>query len=129
VDDDGDAARLALRAHLFDYYLHLPYYHGVLERDGFEAAADALRGRAVRGDTKRGVGELLGDPAVRAALQELPDAWLDARTVAGTPAECRRRLGELVSEGIDVPVVYPFPSRGDWEAGCAAAIEALAPGR
>lgn len=126
IDDDEERALLALRAYLFDYYFHLPHYHNVVAKAGFVNEADSLRAAGERGDTKRSVDEILADPISRSGADAIPRALLEARTVFGTPDQCRKKLDRIAASGIDLPILYPFPARGDWMAGYVAAIDAFA---
>jgi len=81
MDADRERARTAARAALCHLYAPLPhpYYEYTMREQGFGAAADAL---------------LLHMPAGRldAAMAAIPEACIDALTIAGTPAECVARL-------------------------------------
>lgn len=43
------------------------------------------------------------------AVDLVSDEIIDTFAVAGTPAHCVRRLGDLVEAGLDVPIVYEIP--------------------
>ena len=81
MDADRERARTAARAALCHLYAPLPhpYYEYTMREQGFGAAADAL---------------LRHMPAGRldAAMAAIPEACIDALTIAGTPAECVARL-------------------------------------
>ena len=82
MDEDRERARTAARAALCHLYAPLPhpYYEYTMREQGYGAAADAA---------------LKHMPAGRlaAAMEAIPDACLDHLVIAGTPAECRARLG------------------------------------
>jgi alkanesulfonate monooxygenase SsuD/methylene tetrahydromethanopterin reductase-like flavin-dependent oxidoreductase (luciferase family) len=113
VDDDADIARAAMRHWLVDFYLCLPGYQELLAREGFADLADTIRASLHQGDT-----------AVAEAA--IPDAVLDDFMLAGTPDQCRSRLAEFTSWGVDKPILYPFPARGDWLQGYRTTISTFA---
>ncbi|MEA2330589.1 MAG: 5,10-methylenetetrahydromethanopterin reductase [Thermoleophilaceae bacterium] len=114
VDDDRDAAYAAMRHWLVDFYLNMPSYQKVIERAGYADTANSIRERLASGD-------------VAGASASIPDALVDEFTVVGTPLECEQKLAEIVSWGTTVPIVYPFPSRGDWLECYRRSVEAFAP--
>jgi 5,10-methylenetetrahydromethanopterin reductase len=81
VDADGDAARTAMRrtiCHLLAPPPH-PYYAHVLKEQG----EDTLASR---------ISSLVRDERIEAAMELIPDKFLDRYTVAGSPAHCRELL-------------------------------------
>lgn len=126
VDNDPERARLALKAHLYDFYFHLPHYHNVLEAKGYVDQARTLREIGSHGDTRRTLDELLADSMVRTAVGCIPDEFLQGRAIAGTPDECRREYGRI-SGWLDIPVIYTFPASNDWDAAYQTTIKTFAP--
>jgi alkanesulfonate monooxygenase SsuD/methylene tetrahydromethanopterin reductase-like flavin-dependent oxidoreductase (luciferase family) len=125
VSEDRDAARLAMRAYLVDYYLHLPRYQEFLLAEGLDWIKE-IQMLAPRGDTKAAATDILSDESMRKAAEAVPDSFLDERTIVGTPEECRKKLDELVGWGIADPVLYVFPAVDDnWTAGYRSAISAF----
>jgi alkanesulfonate monooxygenase SsuD/methylene tetrahydromethanopterin reductase-like flavin-dependent oxidoreductase (luciferase family) len=43
---------------------------------------------------------------------EMPDAWIDHLTLAGTPEDWNEAIGRLVDAGAETVVVVPMPDRG-----------------
>lgn len=113
VDDDAEVARAAMRHWLVGFYLCLPSYQDLLAREGFVDLANAIRAALDRGETA-------------AAEAAIPDVVLDHFMIAGTPDHCRARLAAFTSWGVDKPILYPFPARGDWLQGYRAAISTFA---
>lgn len=101
VDDDREAARNALRRHLFFPYLTLPYYQQLLADNGFPEAVEEIKSALAAG-------------GIDAAWEHVPDEVLDQVALAGEPGECATRLDEFMARGIDSPVLYPFPVGDDW---------------
>jgi 5,10-methylenetetrahydromethanopterin reductase len=113
IDEDREAARAALRRHLFFPYLSTPYYQKLLAENGFAEAADAIR-------------STLASNGVDAAAKLVPDDALDAVAIAGAPEECAGRLDEFVRRGVDSPVLYPFPVEDDWAATYRRVVDVFA---
>ncbi|MEA2379498.1 MAG: 5,10-methylenetetrahydromethanopterin reductase [Thermoleophilaceae bacterium] len=113
VDEDRDAAYAAMRHYLVDFYLNMPSYQKVIERAGYVDTANTIR-------------ERLGSGDMAGASDSIPDALVDEFTVVGTPEECEQKLAEIVSWGTTMPIVYPFPSRGDWLDCYRRTLEAFA---
>jgi alkanesulfonate monooxygenase SsuD/methylene tetrahydromethanopterin reductase-like flavin-dependent oxidoreductase (luciferase family) len=42
---------------------------------------------------------------------EMPDAWIDRLTVAGTSEDCRLAIRRLVDAGADTVVLVPLPDK------------------
>jgi alkanesulfonate monooxygenase SsuD/methylene tetrahydromethanopterin reductase-like flavin-dependent oxidoreductase (luciferase family) len=113
IGPDREAARRALRRHLFFPYLSLPYYQNLLAAEGYGDVAERIR-------------ERLADDDLDGAADSIPDGALDGIAIGGTPSDCEPRLAEFVKRGYDVPVLYPFPVDGDWTAGYQEAIDLFA---
>ncbi|MGA8114894.1 MAG: LLM class flavin-dependent oxidoreductase [Actinocatenispora sp.] len=126
VDDDSDTARRAMRAHLVDWYLHQPRIQRLVAGIGYQDMAEEIRRCAPPHDTRGTVDEILADPRARRAAAAVPDAFLDAFTIVGTPQECRSKLDQLVAWGTDVPILYAYPAGPDWAEGYRAVIRAFA---
>ena len=80
VDDNREKARQAAReaiCRLFSPLPH-PYYEYMLREHGFSAAADAACTYVPEGNMEK-------------AIEAMPDEAVDRLTIAGTPAECRKR--------------------------------------
>ncbi len=98
VDDNREKARQAAReaiCRLFSPLPH-PYYEYMLREHGFSAAADAACTYVPEGNMEK-------------AIEAMPDEAVDRLTIAGTPAECRKRLADydgIVDEVICVNVFY-----------------------
>ena len=54
-------------------------------------------------------------------------ALIDAVALAGTPAECREKIGRYRASGIALPIVTPRGGGPDPKARVVAAIRACAP--
>jgi alkanesulfonate monooxygenase SsuD/methylene tetrahydromethanopterin reductase-like flavin-dependent oxidoreductase (luciferase family) len=113
VDEDREAARNALRRHLFFPYLALPYYQQLLADNGFPEAVEQIKAA-------------LADGGIDAAWQHVPDEALDGVALAGEPGECTARLEEFMGRGIDSPVLYPFPVDDDWVGTYRRVVELFA---
>ncbi|MEA2419307.1 MAG: 5,10-methylenetetrahydromethanopterin reductase [Thermoleophilaceae bacterium] len=101
IDEDHDAAVAAMRKHLVEFYLTMSLYQKILASAGFGDAANTIYECVKRGD-------------VKAAEAAVPDRLIEDFTITGTPADARRKLEDFVSWGTTMPILYPFPSRGDW---------------
>lgn len=89
-DEDRDAARRRAAEHVAYYLRDLPgYYDRPAAQAGF---ADEVAAVEAADSTTE-------------ATAEIGDAFLDTVAVAGTPDECRARVDELRSAGIDLPIV------------------------
>ena len=62
------------------------------------------------------------------ANRAVTDAMVDATSVAGTPKQCRERIGAYRDSGIDLPIISPFVRGGDAKERFMTAIEACAGG-
>jgi alkanesulfonate monooxygenase SsuD/methylene tetrahydromethanopterin reductase-like flavin-dependent oxidoreductase (luciferase family) len=113
MDDEPEAAYRAMRHWLVDFYLNMPSYRKVLERGGYADTASVIGDRLAVGDTA-------------GAEAAIPDALLEEFTMVGTPADCERKLAEIVSWGTTMPILYPFPSReDDWLDGYRRTLAAF----
>jgi alkanesulfonate monooxygenase SsuD/methylene tetrahydromethanopterin reductase-like flavin-dependent oxidoreductase (luciferase family) len=110
VGPDREAARAALRRHLFFPYLSLPYYQKLLADEGYEDVAERIRNR-------------LADEDLDGAAAAIPDSALDAIAIGGTPSECAARVADFIDRGYDVPVLYPFPVDDDWTGAYRDAVK------
>jgi len=83
VSDDREEARNSARMAVVNLYAGKPHphYDRLLRRQGFAATADQLQRLTDVGETEL-------------ARQAVPDDLLDTLVVAGTPADCRRRIAE-----------------------------------
>ncbi len=103
--DEREQARQAAReaiCRLFSPLPH-PYYDFLLREQGFSAAADAAQKLVPAGKLKQ-------------AADTIPDEAIDRLTIAGTPAECRKRIAQyegIVEEVICVNVSYATPQMSD----------------
>ncbi|WP_433496595.1 LLM class flavin-dependent oxidoreductase [Sphaerimonospora sp. CA-214678] len=106
VDEDAERARAAARAAVVNLYAGKPHphYDALLRRQGYERVADDVDRYVRRGD-------------LAAARRSVTDEVVDRLTVAGTPAECRRRIAEYAETVDDVLLVNVSGMR--YEAGSA----------
>jgi len=104
----------ALRPGVALYAGFFPRYNRLLAEGGFAEEARAIKEAWDRGD--------------RGTIARLvPDAMVDAVTIAGTPAECRDRLARYRAAGLDLPIISPRPAGADPRGSVMDAIRALAP--
>ena len=97
VDDDPAAARAAVRDAVAFYLAAMPD-NALTEVLGIQAE--------VQEKLARGGLELL--------TRELPDAWIDAMAIAGTPADCTAKLQAFLDAGSDAVGLWLFPlDRGE----------------
>jgi alkanesulfonate monooxygenase SsuD/methylene tetrahydromethanopterin reductase-like flavin-dependent oxidoreductase (luciferase family) len=113
VDDDHDTAVAAIRHWLVEYYLSMKVYQGILKDNGWEDEAQTILDAYLAGD-------------MEAAEAAVPQGLIDNFTITGTPEECRQKLADFVSWGTTMPILYVFPSRGDWRDAYRRTIEAFA---
>jgi alkanesulfonate monooxygenase SsuD/methylene tetrahydromethanopterin reductase-like flavin-dependent oxidoreductase (luciferase family) len=57
------------------------------------------------------IDELLEDGGQERLEAEMPDAWIDRLTVAGTSEDCRLAIRRLVDAGADTVVLVPLPDK------------------
>lgn len=81
VDPDRDRARRAAREAICHLYAPLPhpYYEYTMREQGFGAVADRLL-------------KLMPAGELEAAIAAIPDECIDQLTIAGTLAECRKKI-------------------------------------
>jgi alkanesulfonate monooxygenase SsuD/methylene tetrahydromethanopterin reductase-like flavin-dependent oxidoreductase (luciferase family) len=97
VDDDPAAARAAVRDVVAFYLAAMPE-NAITEVLGIQAE----------------VQEKLARGGLETLTRELPDAWIDAMAIAGTPAECAAKLQEFLAAGSDAIGLWLFPlDRGE----------------
>lgn len=113
VSEDGEAARKAMRGHMIDYYLRLPFYQAELIDQGYETVSNDVRAAWDAGDR---------DGAAASISDELLDAW----AISGTPEECRARLASFMDRGIELAILYPFPAGDDWLSSYNATVDCFA---
>ena len=108
--DDRAAAAAAARAIVPSYVLH--------------PGAPKLFGELDGGPSLRGARDkvLAGDRAGAAAL--VPQQVADGFVAHGDADECLGRVSEYLAAGVDLPVLFPVPSGGDW--GYEKTIAAMA---
>jgi alkanesulfonate monooxygenase SsuD/methylene tetrahydromethanopterin reductase-like flavin-dependent oxidoreductase (luciferase family) len=105
ISEDREQARQTAReaiCRLFSPLPH-PYYDFLLREQGFSAAADAAQKLVPAGKLKH-------------AADAIPDEAIDRLTIAGTEAECRKRIAQyegIVDEVICVNVSYAAPHAKD----------------
>ena len=92
VDDDPAAARAAVRDAVAFYLAAMPI-NAITEVQGIQAE----------------VLELLARGGLELLARELPDAWIDALAIAGTPAECAAKLRAYLDAGSDSIGLWLFP--------------------
>jgi 5,10-methylenetetrahydromethanopterin reductase len=115
VSEDGEAARQAMREHMVDYYLRLPFYQAEMTAQGYDSVSRELRAAWDAGDR---------DGAAASVSDELLDAW----AICGTPEQCRARLASFAERGVELPILYPFPADADWLAAYDATVDCFAAG-
>jgi alkanesulfonate monooxygenase SsuD/methylene tetrahydromethanopterin reductase-like flavin-dependent oxidoreductase (luciferase family) len=113
VSEDREEARQAIRRHLVEYYLRLPFYQLDMANQGFAEEARAVRAAWEDGDR---------EGAAAAITESLLDAWV----ISGSPDECRAQLATFMGRGIDLAILYVFPAREDWLWSYHAGIDCFA---
>jgi alkanesulfonate monooxygenase SsuD/methylene tetrahydromethanopterin reductase-like flavin-dependent oxidoreductase (luciferase family) len=108
--EDADAAR-ALGRVLISTYLTVPAYAAFHDWLGRGEALRPMREAWAAGD-RRGAGALV------------PDEVVDDLVVHGSAAECRRRVAEYATNGVDTPIIAVLPTGADQ----LDLVRALAPG-
>lgn len=92
VDDDGKAARAAVRGPLAFYKSNGPNsltdVHGI---------SDQLQ-------------EIIDRGGAEALEHEIPDAWIEELTIAGTPEECAEKISLFYEAGVDTVALFPTPT-------------------
>jgi len=92
VDDDPAVARAAVRDAVAFYLAAMPD-NALTEVLGIQAE----------------VQEKLARGGLETLTAELPDAWIDAMAIAGTPAECAAKLQAFLAAGSDAIGLWLFP--------------------
>jgi probable F420-dependent oxidoreductase len=113
VDSRRANALDQMRRPIAFYAGFFPRYHRLLAEAGFAGEVAAIKAAWDRGDRE-------------AAERLVPDALVEAVSVAGTPAECRERLGRLREAGLRLPIVSPRVAGPDAARAAMDAIRALA---
>jgi probable F420-dependent oxidoreductase len=114
VDDRRADALDRMRRPIAFYAGFFPRYHRLLAEAGFPAEVGAIKAAWDRGDRET-------------AERLVPDALVEAVSVAGTPSACRERLARLREAGIRLPIVSPRATGPDAARAAMEAIRALAP--
>jgi probable F420-dependent oxidoreductase len=112
VTEDVDSARTILRR-IIATYAALPAYARMFEESGFGDEVQAICAWWQTG--------------IEAAAQRVSDGMINRLGVIGTAAECRAGIDRFRDGGVDLPVVYPFPTEATPES-YSRTITALAPG-
>ena len=92
VDSNGDAARSAVREPLAFYKSNGPNaltdIHGISEE----------------------LADILSRGGYEALVREMPEAWLEDLTIAGTPEECAMKIRAAYDAGADTVALFPMPT-------------------
>jgi alkanesulfonate monooxygenase SsuD/methylene tetrahydromethanopterin reductase-like flavin-dependent oxidoreductase (luciferase family) len=116
VATDVEEARRRLKPGVALYAGYFPRYNRLLAESGFADAAAAIRAAWARGDRE-------------GAARLVPDALVDAMTLAGPPARCRERLAQYRAAGVGLPIVTPRVRGGGGVAAVKEVLLACAPPR
>ena len=103
-----------LRPSVALYAGFFPRYNRLLAEAGFADEARAITAAWDRGEREH-------------IARLVPDAMVDAVTIAGTPAECRERLARYREAGLSLPIISPRPAGADPRTSMMDAIRELAP--
>jgi len=121
LSDDGKAARDVLRPHVARTLAAGRLRHATLEAQGITLPAE----------TRASVAHLGYEPGVapyRHLLKFVPDRFVDALTLAGTPNEVTERLVALGRAGIREVIMHPVgPTDGDVDETTRSFAEVVAP--
>lgn len=98
---------------LLGQYGSLPFYRNMWEQGGFGAEAAAMAAATERGDAAG---------AVAAVSQRM----VEGITLYGPRDRCWERVNAYRDAGVQLPVIYPYPGDGDWEAAFRKAIDTFA---
>ena len=111
--EEMEEGRMCVRSH-FAYYVGGmgEYYHGLVARSGYSAEADAIRDAWAAGDRGK-------------AAAAVSDAMLENICILGSRDECRAKLDNFRSAGVDMPIIV-FP-HGSTLPAILRTLEALAP--
>ncbi len=112
VTDDPVRARSTLRR-LIATYASLPAYARMWRHSGFAEEVRAIQKAWASG--------------VDAAAASIPDVMGGCLGLVGSAAVCREGLSRFRSAGVDIPIVYPFPTDPGDETALRRTIQALAP--
>jgi 5,10-methylenetetrahydromethanopterin reductase len=92
VDEDGAAARRAVRAPLAFYKSNGPN-----TLTDVQGVSDELSAILERG-------------GYDALVAEMPDSWIEDLTISGTPEECAAKIARYYAAGADSVALFPMPS-------------------
>ena len=112
MDDDGDAAREAVRMPISEY----------LGAGGEPSALSTHSG--VSDDLVRAIGRVYREES-RLPAELVDDQTIARVAVAGTPDECAEGVRRLIEAGADEIVFFPFPSSSAAQSICRIASELL----
>lgn len=113
VTSNREAARTLVRRHLAYYVGGMgTFYYELMQSYGFAEEAGRIRERWAAGDREGAAGQV-------------SDAMVDALSITGTAAECRRAIEDRRAGGVALPVVVP-PQGASVEI-VRATLSALAP--
>jgi alkanesulfonate monooxygenase SsuD/methylene tetrahydromethanopterin reductase-like flavin-dependent oxidoreductase (luciferase family) len=114
VTNDRRQAFDAMRPAVAFYGGFFPRYNRLMAESGFPEAAHAIK-RAWDQDGQE------------AAAKVVPDELIEAIAVAGTPAECQKRVEAYRHSGINLPIISPRPTGTDPKQAAIEALKACAP--
>lgn len=114
VTNDRRKAFDAMRPAVAFYGGFFPRYNRLMAESGFPEAAHAIK-RAWDQDGQE------------AAAKVVPDELIEAIAVAGTPAECQKRVEAYRHSGINLPIISPRPTGTDPKQAAIEALKACAP--
>lgn len=109
-----EAARERLRPSVATYAGFFPRYNRLMAESGFAEAAAIIKRVWDSGDRA-------------AAVRAVPDALVDAISVAGTPADVRARVEAYRAAGLALPIISPRVGGPDAKVQAMEAIRACAP--
>ena len=115
VDEDRERARRAAREAIVGLFAPLPhpYYEFALREQGLSPVADAALRWASGGSRE-------------AAIDAIPDVCLDRLALAGTPAECAKRIADYAGVVDELVLTNVLPPRGSDPATAYDGLLALA---
>jgi len=94
MSDDRQRALNTLKPMLADYFVHQSH---------------TARDSGLDEPTLKKIEDAWQTGGQEAAARAVPDSIVQAINVAGTPKECRVKLDEYRSAGVQVPIVFPLP--------------------
>jgi probable F420-dependent oxidoreductase len=103
-----------LRPSIGFYAGFFPRYHRLMAEAGFADDVRRIKTAWDAGDRER-------------AVQEVPDALIDAVAIAGTADECREKIERYRREGLALPIVSPRVDGADMLRDAMEVIRACAP--